>query len=69
MLQFNPIHLAFAVMIIGIVFTFVLSKQEIKRLRTLADAFAIPFVKLSNYIAPQKPISSLLIEKNRNRQY
>lgn len=63
MLQFNPIHLAFAVMIIGIVFTFVLSKQEIKRLRTLADAFAIPFVKLSNYIAPQKPISSLLIEK------
>lgn len=63
MLQFNPIHLAFAVMIIGIVFTFVLSKQEIKRLRTLADAFAIPFVKLSNYIALQKPISSLLIEK------
>ena len=63
MLQFNPIHLAFAVMIIGVVFTFVLSKQEIKRLRTLTDAFAIPFVKLSNYIAPQKPVSVLVIEK------
>ena len=63
MLQFNPVHLAFAVMIIGVVFTFVLSKKEIKRLRTLADFFAIPFVKLSNYIAPQKPVSSLLIER------
>ena len=63
MLQFNPIHFAFAVMIIGIVFTFVLSKKEIKRLRTLADAFAIPFVKLSNYVMPQKAVSVLLIEK------
>ena len=63
MLQFNPIHFAFAVMIIGIVFTFVLSKKEIKRLRTLADAFAIPFVKLSNYVMPQKTVSVLLIEK------
>ena len=63
MLQFNPIHFAFAVMIIGIVFTFVLSKKEIKRLRTLADAFAIPFVKLSNYVMPQKAVSILLIEK------
>lgn len=66
MLQFNPIHLAFAVMIIGVVFTFVLSKQEIKRLRTLADAFAVPFVKLSNYITPQKPISALAIEKSES---
>ena len=66
MLQFNPIHLAFTVMIVGVVFTFVLSKQEIKRLRKLADAFAIPFVKLSNYIAPQKPISVLAIEKSES---
>lgn len=66
MLQFNPIHLAFAVMIVGVVFTFVLSKQEIKRLRTLADAFAIPFVQLSNYIAPQKPVSALAIEKSES---
>ena len=63
MLQFNPVHLAFAVMIIGVIFTFVLSKKEIKQLRSLADSFAIPFVKLSNYIAPQKPASSLLTEK------
>ena len=66
MLQFNPVHLAFAVMIIGVIFTFVLSKKEIKQLRSLADSFAIPFVKLSNYIAPQKPANSLLIEKTES---
>jgi len=66
MLQFNPVHLAFAAMIIGVIFTFVLSKKEVKQLRSLADAFAIPFVKLSNYIAPQKPASSLLIEKTES---
>ena len=59
MLQFNPVHLAFAVMIIGVIFTFVLSKKEIKQLRSLADSFAIPFVKLSNYIAPQKPANGI----------
>ena len=62
MLQFNPVHLAFAVMIIGVIFTFVLSKKEIKQLRSLADSFAIPFVKLS----PQKPASSLLTEKTES---
>ena len=66
MLQFNPVHLAFAVMIIGVIFTFILSKKEIKQLRLLADAFAIPFVKLSNYIAPQKPANSLLTEKTES---
>ena len=66
MLQFNPVHLAFAVMIIGVIFTFVLSKKEIKQLRSLTDSFAIPFVKLSNYIAPQKPASSLLTEKTES---
>lgn len=62
MMQFNPVHLAFAVMIIGVLFTFILSKKELKQLRALADVFAIPFVKLSNYIAPHKPINTLLLE-------
>ena len=66
MLQFNPVHLAFAVMIIGVIFTFVLSKKESKQLRLYADAFAIPFVKLSNYIALQKTASSLLTEKTES---
>lgn len=62
MFQFNPVHFAFAVMIVGVVFTFVLSKREIKKLRSLADAFAVPFVKLSNYIAPRSPVNVLLTE-------
>ena len=41
-------------------------KKECKQLRLYADAFAIPFVKLSNYIAPQKPASSLLTEKTES---
>lgn len=50
--SFNVIHLAYAVMVIGILFCFVLSKRQTKDMRKLSNAFAIPFVKLSNYICP-----------------
>ena len=55
MFAFNPIHLAYAVMMVGVIFSFVLSKNVKKDMRGSSDDFAIPFVKLSNYICSTPP--------------
>ena len=66
MFSFNPIHLAYAVMMIGIIFSFVLSKNVKKDMRGASDDFAIPFVKLSNHICPTPPSKGLLVEELGN---
>jgi flagellar biosynthesis GTPase FlhF len=62
-MKFNVVHLAYAVMIFGCVMTFVLSKNKKKEVRKASDAFAFPFAKLSNYIAPTAPAARLAVEE------
>ena len=62
-MKFNVVHLAYAVMIFGCVMTFILSKNKKKDTRKAADAFAFPFVKLSNYISPTTPAARLAVEE------
>lgn len=65
-LSFNPIHLAYGVMIIGIIFCFVASRNLNKDMRKAVDEFALPFVRLSNYISPTPPAGGLLVEELGN---
>ena len=62
-MEFNVVHLAYAVMIFGCVMTFILSKNKKKDVRKACDAFAFPFVKLSNYISPTAPGVRLAVEE------
>ena len=43
--------------------TFILSRNKSKETRKVADAFAFPFVKLSNYISPTAPAARLAVEE------
>lgn len=63
MFEFNPIHLAYAVMIIGMIFCFIASKKAGKGIRGGADEFAFQFVKLSNFISPMPPEEKLRVEE------
>ena len=62
-MKFNVVHLAYAVMVFGCVMTFIFSRNKKKETRAAADAFAFPFVKLSNYIAPTAPAARLAVEE------
>lgn len=63
LLAFNPIHLAYGVMIIGVVFCYVMSRNQNKDMRKAVDEFALPFVRLSNYISPAPPAKGLTVEE------
>lgn len=56
-------HFAYALMIIGVIFSFVLSRNKKKDMRRHVDAFAIPFCRLSNHISPTAPEEHLLVEE------
>lgn len=62
----NPVHLAYGVMVVGIVFTFIFSRRKKGDLRTVSAGFVIPFVQLSNYICPRVPKSHLQVKKLEN---
>jgi len=62
-MKFNVVHLAYAVMVFGCVMTFIFSRNKKKETRAAADAFAFPFVKLSNYISPTAPAARLAVEE------
>ncbi|MEY8337794.1 hypothetical protein AALB16_07135 [Lachnospiraceae bacterium 62-35] len=62
-MDFNPIQLAYGCMIIGIIFCFVLAKQQKKDIRKECDGFALSFVKLSNFISPVPPREELAVEE------
>lgn len=62
----NPVHLAYGVMVVGIVFTFIFSRRKKGDLRTVTAGFVIPFVQLSNYICPRVPKSHLQVKKLEN---
>ena len=63
---FSGIHLAYGVMVIGIIFCFVISRNQKKEMRKAVDAFAFPFVRISNYISPTVPENHLAVEKQEN---
>ena len=63
---FSGIHLAYGVMVIGIIFCFVISQNQKKEMRKAVDAFAFPFVRISNYISPTVPENHLAVEKQEN---
>ncbi len=63
---FSGIHLAYGVMVIGIIFCFVISRNQKKEMRKAVDAFAFPFVRISNYISPTAPENHLAVEKQEN---
>ena len=62
-IKINPVHVAYAVMIIGVMFTFLFYQRQKKDLRTVAADFVFPFVKLSNFICPKQPKNHLLTEE------
>ena len=62
-MKFNVVHLAYAVMVFGVVMTFIFSRNKKKETRAAADAFAFPFAKLSNYISPTAPAARLAVEE------
>lgn len=62
-MKLNVVHLAYAVMVFGCVMTFVLSRNKKKDVRKACDAFAFPFVKLSNYVSPTAPGVRLAVEE------
>ena len=63
---FSGIHLAYGVMVIGIIFCVVISRNQKKEMRKAVDAFAFPFVRISNYISPTVPENHLAVEKQEN---
>ena len=65
-LSFNPIHLAYGVMIVGVIFCYVMSRNQNKDMRKAVDSFALPFVRLSNYISPEPPPKGVAVEKLEN---
>ena len=62
MFEINPIHAAYAVMVIGMVFCFIASRKKTKGIRSGADEFVFLFAELSNYIAPNPPKEGLRTE-------
>ena len=56
------IHLAYGVMIAGIILCFLFSRNHQRDLRKAANEFAFTFVKLSNYISPKPPRAQLQVE-------
>ena len=63
---FSGLHLAYGVMVIGSIFCFVISRNQKKEMRKAVDAFAFPFVRISNYISPTAPENHLAVEKQEN---
>ncbi len=53
-MKINPVHVAYAVTVIGMMFCFVLSRRQKKDIRKECNAFAAAFTKLSNYICPNR---------------
>lgn len=62
-MKINPIHCAYAVMVVGMIFTFVASRKQGKNIRQAVDGFAISFAKLGNYMIPTPSQDTLLTEK------
>lgn len=62
-MKFNVVHLAYAVMVFGVVMTFIFTRNKKQDTRKAADAFAFPFVRLSNYISPTAPGARLAVEE------
>lgn len=51
-LSFNPIHMAYGFMFIGIIFCFVISRRQGKDMRKTVDRFAFAFAELCNLLLP-----------------
>lgn len=62
-MKFNPVHLAYGLMVVGMMFYFVLDKDKKKNMRKLCDEFSIAFVKLSNFICPNTLRVGIAVEK------
>lgn len=65
-LSFDPIHLAYGVMIVGVIFCFVLSRKENRKIREGVDKFAFAFVRLSNMLSPGKAVVELVVEEKED---
>lgn len=62
MFKFNVVHLAYAIMMFGMVMCYILGRNQNKDLRKAADTFTFTFVKLSNYISPHTCPMGLAVE-------
>ena len=63
MFEINPIHIAYGVMIIGMMFCFIASRKKTKGVRSGADEFVFLFADISNYVSPNPPKEGLRVEK------
>ena len=62
MFEINPIHIAYGVMIIGMMFCFIASRKKTKGVRNGADEFVFLFAEISNYVSPNPPKEGLRVE-------
>ena len=51
-MKLNVVHLAYAVMMFGMVMCYIAGKNQNRDIRKAADDFVFTFVRLSNYISP-----------------
>ncbi len=63
MFEFNPISLAYGVMVVGMVLCFIASRKVKKGIRGGADGFVFRFVEISNYVSPMPPSAGLAVEE------
>lgn len=61
-LSFNPIHMAYGFMFVGIIFCFVIARRQGKDMRKTVDRFAFAFAELSNLLIPGQGGVSLKAE-------
>lgn len=62
----NIIRLAYAIMILGMIFSFILSRNQKKEIRKTVDGFALAFAQLSNLICPRPTEEKLGVDKGHS---
>ena len=62
MFKFNVVHLAYAIMMFGMIMCYVLGRNQNRDIRKAADEFVFAFVKLSNYVSPHTCPVGLSVE-------
>ena len=61
-MKFNAVHLAYGIMMFGMIMCYTIGKNQNRDIRKAADEFAFTFVKLSNYISPHTSPVGLAVE-------
>ena len=63
MLKFNVVHLAYGIMMFGMIMCYILGRNQNRDIRKAADDFVFAFAKLSNYVSPHTCPVGLEVEE------